>query len=329
MQTVAILSKEERKELFLASSVKMKVNQAIIEKDFWVCWTLDQIFQVSRFSNIFAFKGGTSLSKAYNLINRFSEDIDLILDWRVLGYEKEEPWKERSNTKQEKFNKEANIRTVEFLKKKFVPAFQNQISEKLQENISIRADDEQNVYFSYPKCFEDSYILPEIRLEIGPLASWFPMEMKEIEPYAAIYYPNVFSHSTTTIPTVSAERTFWEKATILHQEAQRDIRGNPPSRHSRHYYDFYKLLNSPIKNIAIRNLDLLKDVVSFKMRFYRCPWARYDLAKLGTLRLIPSEQHIKVLKQDYENMKTMFFAEVPTFLEILDEIRCVEVEYNS
>jgi len=117
MQTVAILSKEERKELFLASSVKMKVNQAIIEKDFWVCWTLDQIFQVSRFSNIFAFKGGTSLSKAYNLIDRFSEDIDLILDWRVLGYEKEEPWKERSNTKQEKFNKEANIRTVEFLKK--------------------------------------------------------------------------------------------------------------------------------------------------------------------------------------------------------------------
>jgi len=101
MYEVARATINERRALFRNTSQKMNVHEAIIEKDFWVCITLDYLFQRCLYKNRFAFKGGTCLSKAYNLIQRFSEDIDLILDWRVLGYRMTEPWDVRSKTKQE------------------------------------------------------------------------------------------------------------------------------------------------------------------------------------------------------------------------------------
>ena len=109
MKTVARLSAEDRSDLFRNTANRMQMSDAIVEKDFWVCFTLDYLFHRSPWKDSITFKGGTSLSKAYHLINRFSEDIDLILDWRILGYSLNEPWEERSNTKQDTFNKEATI----------------------------------------------------------------------------------------------------------------------------------------------------------------------------------------------------------------------------
>ena len=98
---------------FITPQQKTGLHDAIVEKDFWVCLTLDYLFHRSPWKKAVTFKGGTSLSKGYHLISRFSEDIDLILDWRVLGYGVNEPWEKRSNTKQDAFNKEAN-RKAEF-----------------------------------------------------------------------------------------------------------------------------------------------------------------------------------------------------------------------
>lgn len=100
MRKIALIPKKDREALFRNTAVKMGMSEAIVEKDFWVCYMLDYLFYRSPWKDNLAFKGGTSLSKAYNLIERFSEDIDLILDWRVLGYGINEPWENRSNTKQ-------------------------------------------------------------------------------------------------------------------------------------------------------------------------------------------------------------------------------------
>ena len=99
MRNVARLPESDRRELFRNTADKMGLNDAIVEKDFWVCFTLDYLFHRCPWKDAITFKGGTSLSKAFNLISRFSEDIDLILDWRVLGYGGDEPWGKRSNTK--------------------------------------------------------------------------------------------------------------------------------------------------------------------------------------------------------------------------------------
>lgn len=112
MKKIARLSDIDRRELFRNTADKMGLNDAIVEKDFWVCYTLDYLFHSSPWKDAITFKGGTSLSKGFNLISRFSEDIDLILDWRVLGYGAVEPWEERSNTKQDAFNNPVNDKSI-------------------------------------------------------------------------------------------------------------------------------------------------------------------------------------------------------------------------
>ena len=236
MRNIATIKENDRKALFQNTAAKMGLTNAIIEKDFWVCFMLDYLFHRCEWKNSIAFKGGTSLSKSYGLIERFSEDIDLILDWRVIGFDLNEPWEERSNTKQDIFNKEANRRTEEFLKNTFMPAIIADLQNELSTSVNCYIDetDPQTVVFAYNRSFEDNSILPVIRLEIGALAAWTPAEERPITPYAAVKYPKVFTQPTTDILTVLPKRTFWEKVTILHREAFRLEDKAFPSRYSRH-----------------------------------------------------------------------------------------------
>ncbi len=292
---------------------------------------LDYLFHHSEWKDHIAFKGGTSLSKAYGLIERFSEDIDLILDWRVLGYVINEPWEERSNTKQDIFNKEANTRAEVFLHDTFLPSIVADLTAELGENIRcfIDENDPQTVKIAYPNSFADMSILQEIRLEIGALAAWTPVKSTDITPYAAQEYGRLFTQPSTNILTVLPERTFWEKVTILHREAFRSKERPFPSRYSRHYYDLYRMMQTEVKNNALADNDLLTRVVDFKDKFYRCPWARYDLAKRGTMRLMPPEYNLNKLRADYEHMQNMLFGNKPSFDEILDGITKLEMEINQ
>ena len=331
MRKIAVIEAKEREALFRNTAARMGISEAVIEKDFWVCYMLDYLFHRCAWKDNLAFKGGTSLSKAYDLIKRFSEDIDLILDWRVLGYGIDEPWEQRSNTKQDAFNKEANERAEVFLRDVFLPAIKNDLTEELTLPVKCEIDshDGQTVKFTYPNSFSDTAILQEIRLEIGALAAWTPAAEQTITPYSAEYYGRVFEQPSTQILTVLPERTFWEKVTILHREAFRSENSTLPSRYSRHYYDLYCMAKTPVKERALADADLLARVVMFKDKFYRCPWARYDLAKRGTMRLMPPDHNVQKLRDDYEHMQNMIFGEKPEFEAILEEIANLEKTINS
>ncbi len=331
MRKIARLEDSERRELFRNTADKMGLNDAIVEKDFWVCFTLDYLFNRSPWKDAITFKGGTSLSKAFHLISRFSEDIDLILDWRILGYGKDEPWEKRSNTKQDAFNKEANVRAEDFLAETFCPAIREGLSQELgcEANLYIDEKDKQTVIFAYPNLFTNSATLQVIRLEIGALAAWTPARQAFIEPYASEYYPAVFEQIGTSVLTVAPERTFWEKATILHHEANRPKQLEMPGRYSRHYYDLYRMAGSPVKEAAFSRIDLLKKVVDFKMKFYPRTWAKYQEAVPGSLRLIPPEYRFAALEADYELMKDMLYGDVPTFGAVIDGIRELEKEIRD
>ena len=331
MINIANINEKDRKALFQNTAAKMGMTDAIIEKDFWVCYMLNYLFNISEFKDKIAFKGGTSLSKSYGLIKRFSEDIDLILDWRVLGYEKDEPWKDRSNTKQDLFNKEANKRTEEYLKNEFIPQITNDLKNLLSTPIKCYIDeaDPQTVIIAYSKSFDDFSILPVIRLEIGALAAWTPAELKPITPYAAQQYPHLFKEESADILTVLPERTFWEKVTILHREANRPEDKAFPVRYSRHYYDWYCMANSFVKERAFSDIELLDKVVKFKEKFYRCPWAKYENAKVGTMKLMPPQRNLQVLKDDYEHMQNMIFGDKISFNAILNGIETLEKEMNT
>ena len=269
------------------------------------------------------------MSKAYHLIERFSEDIDLILDWRLLGYSLEEPWEPRSNTQQDKFSKSSESKTIALLEESFVPMLQADVSAEIGETakVFLENEEEPTVNFAYPQIFTDVSILQVIRLEIGALASWSPTQNAAISSFVAEQYPQVFTHPDTVIRTAVPERTFWEKVTILHREANR-VRGDFPGRYSRHYYDLCQMSESTVKSRAFQDLDLLKDVVAFKMKFYRCPWAKYEEAIPGSIRLTPSEKYFTELQNDYNKMKNMIYGTVPSFDQIMEGIRRLEKEIN-
>ena len=328
MRNIARLSDNDRRELFRNTADKMGLNDAIVEKDFWVCFTLDYLFHRSPWKESITF---TSLSKAFHLISRFSEDIDLILDWRVLGYGKDEPWEKRSNTKQDAFNKEANARAEVFLSETFCPAVKAGLSQEIgcEANVYIDEKDKQTVIFAYPHLFTNTATLQVIRLEIGALAAWTPAKTAQIEPYAAKYYPKIFEQKETAILTVAPERTFWEKATILHHEANRPEHLEMPQRYSRHYYDLYRMAATPVKEAAFSRLDLLKKVVDFKMKFYPRSWAKYPEAVPGTLKLLPPEYRFAALEADYNSMQDMLYGDVPTFETVIAAVRELEKEINT
>lgn len=219
MKNVARLSNEERRELFLATAIKMGMRPEVIEKDFWVCFMLDHLFHECKYRDAFVFKGGTSLSKSYHVIERFSEDIDLILDWRRIITDSSDPWDHRSKTKQDSYNKQINKDAVLFYKNSLVPELNKELSAKLEDHewITVDEDDEMVLDFIYPQIFETDYIIPHVRLEIGPLAEWMPSHITSISPFAAEQYGRLFEQKQTDILTIDAERTFWEKITILHK----------------------------------------------------------------------------------------------------------------
>lgn len=331
MIQAARFTDNDKRMLFRNTADKMGLNDAIVEKDFWVCVTLDYLFHRSPWKDAITFKGGTSLSKAFHLISRFSEDIDLILDWRILGYGRDEPWEKRSITKQDVFNKEANARAEVFLAETFCPAVKEGLSRELGCDADIRMDvsEKQTVIFSYPKLFSDAGTLQVIRLEIGALAAWTPAEAAEIVPYVAEYYPDVFQQKSTSILTVAPERTFWEKVTILHHEANRPDRLEMPKRYSRHYYDLYRMSATSVKEKAFSQPDLLKKVVDFKMKFYPRGWAKYSEAVPGTLKLVPPKYRFAALEADFDSMKDMLYGDVPTFEAVMAAVRKLEMEINA
>ena len=330
MQDIAKLPVNELSDLFRITSASSGLPPAVIEKDFWVCCVLDHLFRQSPFKDHIVFKGGTSLSKAFKLISRFSEDIDLILDWRLLGYGLDEPWEERSNTRQDKFKLDSIERTNIYLAEEFAPSLKDSFSEELGFEVIVRpADEEETVIFEYPRLYHLNATLDVIRLEIGPLAAWTPTIEAEISSYAAEQRPGVFKKPSTIVTATTPERTFWEKITILHQEAHRPDSKSMPPRYSRHYYDVYQLGNSPVKDKALANTALLQKVVDFKTKFYRSPWARFEECLPGSLKLDLPEYRLSELVSDYAAMQDMLVGNRPSLDKILEYLHLLQAEINS
>lgn len=316
MKTVAAKPAIQRKELFSATASKMGITPAAAEKDFWIVWALQQLFSLPDIAKHLCFKGGTSLSKAYGLIERFSEDIDLILDWRDLS--EQDPKAERSKTQQGRLNSGINEAAQSYIRERLLPAIQQEVkpycSAKLDEH------DPHTVNIEYPAEFAAGYLRPIVRLEIGPLAAMLPKEQCAISSYAAEHFPHAFTEPSVKIPTILAERTFWEKLTILHAEAHRPIDKPLPSRYARHYYDVYRMAGSDCAARALADKTLLENVVAFKQKFYPMGWANYQTATRQGLKLLPATEHKKALKADYLAMKEVIFGELPEFETLLSTL---------
>jgi len=335
MDKVAQLNQSDRADLFNETAARMGLNPMIVEKDFWVCWILKHLFTITEFSDRLVFKGGTSLSKCFNLIQRFSEDIDIAVKFEKLGYfdTKDPRQTELSHSKRTILLKEMLQTCRNYIADEFLPVLDARIQELLLENnwqLQVDPKEGNIVEFIYPTSLETGidYIRPRVILELGTHAEPVPNENYDIQPYAAEYFPNLFLQPKCSITTVVARRTFWEKATILHAEYYRPLEKPMPLRYSRHYADVAQMGNTQVVDEALQDINLLKNVTTHKDMFYHCGWARYDLAIPGSFRLTPPHERLSAIKQDYRNMIAMFFNAPPEIESILHQLSVLERQIN-
>jgi len=332
------LKPDERRLFFEGTATPRNIQPQVVEKDFWVCWTLKEMFRLPAIGEHLIFKGGTSLSKVFKVIERFSEDIDVSIDRGFLGFGgANEPEAGVSNKEKQRRIEALKAACQQKIAKGLLPALEAAIKAKVRhdEQWALRSDaddpDQQTLLFDYPTSFAPDaagYIRRMVKIEMGARADHWPSESKLITPYVAEQFPQGFKEGSCTLKVLSLERTFWEKATILHAEHHRPVEKLMPERLSRHYCDFFEMVRRGVGKAAVEKLELLACVAQHKGLFFKTSWAHYGEAARGSLRVAPPGHRLKALKDDYAKMQQMFFGEPPDFDTMLDLLRQWESEFN-
>lgn len=191
------------------ASTKLNISTKIVEKDLWVCYVLDFLFNASEYKDYYEFKGGTSLSKVYNLINRFSEDIDIVLNSKVLGLNLEDVKLTDSNNQRNKKAKEFNDKAIIFYKEKLIPELKEYVK-TINKDLTITLNEKDlAIYLTYPTNNKDTYIANHVKIEIGPLAAFMPNEVKEISSYVSEALPHLFTNHKFKVRVTKPIRTFF------------------------------------------------------------------------------------------------------------------------
>ena len=315
------LQPQERRLYIEQAAVRRNVSAVVIEKDFWVCWLLGILFG-SEFSGSLVFKGGTSLSKVFGVIERFSEDIDLSLAPEFLQL----PEAGTSRNQASKWMKRAEDACGVAVQKQIAPVLEAAVETVLGkrggtwfEFLTDPATNSPVLLFHYPSTQPSGfdYLKRSVKLEFGSLTDQQPAGRHPVRPWVAEILPAAFPDWKCEVVSLEVERSFWEKATILHTEYHRPPEKPTPDRFSRHYADTAALARHPSAAKAIEQHDLRNRVVAWKGQFFGSKWANYDLAKPGTFRLVPPVERLPALRRDYQAMSEMYLSAPATFDEVL------------
>ncbi|MEL7599461.1 MAG: nucleotidyl transferase AbiEii/AbiGii toxin family protein [Proteiniphilum sp.] len=320
---------ETKRNAYIQIAEKLGMSAFAVEKDWWVVQTLSVIFEMEVGQHLI-FKGGTSLSKAWKLIERFSEDIDLAIDRDFFGYNGELTKKERARLRKASG---IYVDTVFFneLKSGFeANGFSNLKMELVQE---IESDKDRTINIFYPNVIPTpGYVQPKIQLEIGCRSLREPFTMQPIASLVDESYPDSeFARKAVNVPTVNPERTFLEKIFLLHEEFQRPAEKMRVDRLSRHLYDVYKLSGNVFAVKALYNKELYQTIVDHRYKFNRIGHINYNLHQPQTIDMLPPTQLMDAWKADYATMVEQMIYETnpPTFNELISELTRLKEKINS
>ena len=339
MSSFATLPAKERELFFRKYQEKRGVDPVIAEKDFWVCWLLGLIFTQPQLADACVFKGGTSLSKVFGAIERFSEDIDLAIIPASLGWNESDLDQAPSRTKREERVAELEEACAAVVQATWQPLLEKSIRTVLgapagrDEWLTYRFDEAGRspvLFFTYPGALPRgvAYIAREVKIEFGSLTDQRPVGRHPIQAFVTELAPGAFTDFGADVVALELERTFWEKATILHSEFHRPANRQMKDRHARHYADFAALWQHAPAQAARSRLDLLERVRLHKSRFFSSSWANYATAVPGSLRLVPPAARIDALRADYEAMQQMFLGERMPFETVLAILERAEATLN-
>jgi hypothetical protein len=329
------LSLHERAEVLESIAPVAGLSPLVLEKDVWVVWALDVIFSMPARLPI-AFKGGTSLSKIYGAISRFSEDIDLTIDYTAFNQGPDPLTSTMSGSAIRKLSDALKAAVAAHVHEAIVPTISQVAREQLgiELAIEIGGQDGEAVRVRYPTAFQsDARYLPEsVLLEFGGRNTTLPNETHVVRTYAE-HHVAALDFPVASVVVLSPQRTFWEKATLIHSECHRprETRRVGPERMSRHWYDLMVLAEHDIGRKAVADRELLSNVVALKGVFYRSGFANYQACVDRRFRLLPDDNLLTVLAADYTAMvnQGMFLTDPPKFEDIVKRISDLEEVLNS
>jgi hypothetical protein len=316
------LSKEERVELFTQVGVRMNLPPQAIEKDAWVTLILRMIFN-SELASHFIFKGGTSLSKAFNLIKRFSEDIDLSIDRSYLGFDSE-------LTKGEirKLRKACHTFVSEKLTSILTSELNSYGIDKrlyniLVENEKISDQDPETIQVNYQSVFEEvSYLPKRVLIEVSARSLREPFQDVKINSLIDQQYPEMdFVEPLFEVQATNPQKTFLEKLILLHEEFEKPANKIRYLRMSRHFYDIGQILDSEYGKDALQDKELFKNIIEHRKVLTPVKTTDYEMLSLKTLNITPPEGQMKNFKSDYRDMQgSMIHGSSENFDVLLEKI---------
>jgi hypothetical protein len=316
------------------ASLNSGITSKAIEKDWWVTLVLKMLF-ASKYAPYFAFKGGTSLSKGWGIIDRFSEDIDIALNSEAFGM----PYKDKpSKTFVEQLRREGCLFTSNEIATELLTQFQKlQISVELFsiEVESVKKDvpdtDPQTIYVNYKSLFEPNPYLPDrIKIEFSVRSQKDPNDRRLMRTLLNNYFPNeIYNEESFEVTTIVPNRTFIEKILLLHEEYNRKEESKMRTyRMSRHYYDLYRI-NKEYSN-TLSDISFIKDIIEHRKLYSRLRHFDYSTLSIGQISIIPTKTIFMKLKSDYDEMsKEMMYGDVPTFSEVVNDVRKIQDVFNQ
>jgi Nucleotidyl transferase AbiEii toxin, Type IV TA system len=326
------LPPDERRLYIEQAAIRRNVSPVMLEKDFWVCWLLGILFE-SPFAGSLVFKGGTSLSKVFGAVDRFSEDLDLSLSPAFLKL----PEAGTSRNQANKWMTKAEAACAAAVQTQIQPVLEKAVAAVLGKRngswFEFLIDSQTNspvLLFHYPSTQPSGmpYLTRSVKLEFGSLTDQQPIGSHPVRPWVADVLPEAFPDWRCEVVALELERSFWEKATILHTEYHRPTDKPTPDRFSRHYADTAALTRHAAVVKAIDD-DALRDrVVTWKGQFFGSSWANYDLARPGTFRLLPPHKRQPALRRDYHAMRDMYPTVPASFDDILATLANLERRIN-
>ena len=324
------LDKAEKEALFYAISNITRMPAFAVEKDWWVVQTLAIIFEMEIGSHL-VFKGGTSLSKAWGLIERFSEDIDLAIDRKFLGFEGNLSKNQRTALRKSAYT---------YISTKFIVDLKQKFTEKgfsdVTFNLIETSDSDQDpsiIEIYYPNIIQSlGYIQPRVQLEIGCRSLREPFSFQSFTSVIDKHYPDLnFAQLPIVVPTVNPERTFLEKIFLLHEEFQKPIDKVRINRLSRHLYDVFHLSKTHYATNALTDKALYETIVIHRYNYTRIGGVDYNLHQPQSINPIPIPEILEAWNVDYNTMVEQMIYEQnpPKFNELISNLTNLKNKINS
>jgi hypothetical protein len=326
------LEKTEKEAIFQAIAEKMGMTPFAVEKDWWVSRTLEIIFQMDIAKHL-VFKGGTSLSKAWKLINRFSEDIDLAIERGFFeGYKGD-----ISRTQISRLRKVAGIYTTGTFFEELQEAFKGKGFNELNFKVIDSSESDQDpriieIYYQNIIPQPSEYVLPRVQIEISCRSLREPFSIQKFGSLVdEVYSDRDFAASLFNVTTVNPERTFLEKLFLLHEEFHRPAEKMRVDRLSRHLYDIYHLSKAGIAKRAINDKELYETIVAHRYKFSRVGDVDYNLLNPKTLNPIPMAEKMDEWKADYAKMKENMIYEdnKPSFEDLINNLKDLRTQLQA